>query len=399
MFFPRRAACGGWRSACSYARLPGAFGLLALAGLALVPAQSRAQVPAGLPEVMTPATVETTDAPSPVAGSASMLDGTLDAVDRRVLVGAFADLGFVTTQSGKRRDFQIGQLVLHGTVDLPKGFGAFTEVTSNSSPVWETRVERVLLSWEWSDALKLSLGRHHIPVTWWNATFHHGLWLQTSARRPLLIGYSDALIPNHAVGLMAEGLLPFWSALGLRYHLSVHGGGDDHKHTATGSAERGRLAGTAGLFLEPPALPPLRLGGVVYWDPHRMRNGKHVAETLVGAHAIWTDDWPEVAAEWVLVHHRAAGAASPFLSHAAYLQLAWRLPGSGEPFKPYLRYDRMRLDARDPTLQSSTSQDLWTMGLRWDVASQVAIRLEGAQKRPVAAPDSWEALLQVSATW
>lgn len=345
-----------------------------------------------LPAGSSPAPTLTDDPPT-------LLDGALDAVERRVLVGAFADLGFVTTESGKKRDFQIGQLVLHGTVDLPRGFGAFTELTINSSPTWETRVERVLLTWEWSDALKLSLGRHHLPVTWWNATYHHGLWLQTTARRPLMIGYSDALIPNHAVGLMAEGLVPFWSALGLRFHLSVNGGGDDHKHTAAGAKERGRLAGTAGLFLEPPSLPALRLGAVAYWDPHRVRSGKHVAETLVGAHAIWSDDRPEVAAEWVLVHHRAQDAATPFLSHAAYVQLAWRLSGSGEPFKPYVRHDRMRLDGRDPTLQAVVSQDLWTFGLRWDVASQVALRVEGARRIPVQGAATWDALLQVSATW
>jgi hypothetical protein len=328
-----------------------------------------------------------------------LLDGALDPWQRRAAIGAFADLGFVTTNSGRRRDFQIGQLVVHGTIDLPKGFGAFTEVTVNSSPAWETRVERVLLTWEWNDALKLSLGRHHLPVTWWNATFHHGLWLQTSVRRPLMIGYSDALIPNHAVGLVAEGLLPFLSPLGLRYHVSVNGGGDDHKHTPAGATERGRLAGTAGLFAEPPSLPPLRLGAVAYWDPHRVRAGQKVAETLVGAHVVWTDERPEIAAEWVFVHHHLEGKTAASESHVAYLQVAWRMYGAGEPLKPYARLDSMRLDTRDPTLKTGISQDRWTLGLRWDVASQVAVRVEGARLAPLVAAATWEALLQVSATW
>ena len=53
--------------------------------------------------------------------------------------------------------------------------------------------------------MKVSLGRHHLPLTWWNSTFHHGLWLQTSAARPTIIGYSDAFVPNHAIGMVAEG--------------------------------------------------------------------------------------------------------------------------------------------------------------------------------------------------
>jgi hypothetical protein len=318
---------------------------------------------------------------------------------RKVAIGAFADLGYGLTKDFKNRDFQIGQLVLHGTVDLPRGFGVFTEVTLNSTPIWETRVERILFSWEYSDAFKVTLGRHHLPVTWWNSTFHHGLWLQTTIRRPLMIGYSDAFIPNHAVGLMADGLLPVLPALGIRYHLGVSGGGDDHKHTAAGAAEKGRLAGTAGVFLEPPSLPKLRLGAVAYFDPHRTRNGKQVSETLLGSHVIWSGEHPELIAELVLVNHESADRATPFRSHAAYVQAAWRLSGSWEAFKPYARWDRMRLDAADPTLLTSTSQDLWTGGLRWDVIDMLALRAEGARRIPVSGAATWELLLQASAAW
>ncbi len=373
----------------------GSGGLSAAAAHAAEAAQSPA---VAAPEAVT-VTAHSTGDSTASALLLPALGGEEDPTGRRVRVGAFADLGYAVTKNGSNRDFQIGQLVLHGTVDLPRGFGVFTEVSVNSTPSWETRVERILISYEYSDALKLTLGRHHLPVTWWNSTFHHGLWLQTTARRPLMIGYSDAFIPNHAVGLVAEGLLPVLPVLGIRYHLGVSGGGDDHKHTSDGSKEPGRLAATAGLWLEPPALPNLRIGSVAYFDPHRTRNGKHVAETLVGSHVIWSGERPELAGEFVLVHHQSDGVANAYWSQAAYVQAAWRLYGAAEAFKPYARWDRMRLNAIDPTLKTSTSQDLWTAGVRWDVIDSLALRLEGARREVVGATASWELLLQASAAW
>ena len=320
------------------------------------------------------------------------------AATRPVQIGGFADVGVLATDNLDQVGFQIGQLVVHGTADAGQGLSMFTEVTVNSTPIWETRVERLLLSWEQSDLLKLSLGRHHLPVTWWNSTFHHGLWLQTSAARPLIIGYSDAFVPNHAVGLIAEGYVPGLQRAGVRYHLALSGGGDDHRHTVETAAEPRRLAGTAALSLEPPAVPLLRLGVVGYADPHRMRGDQMVSETILGAHVVSTRERPELLVEWVEVWHDA-GPAQQYRSHGAYAQAAWRLRAGGERFKPYLRHDRMRIAAGDPTLADRVSQDLTTAGVRIDVATRFSVKAEGGWRVLDGAPGAAEAALQVSTAW
>ena len=35
-----------------------------------------------------------------------------------------------------------------------------------------------------SDRLKVSFGRYHTPINYWNTAFHHGQWLQTTISRP-----------------------------------------------------------------------------------------------------------------------------------------------------------------------------------------------------------------------
>ncbi len=327
----------------------------------------------------------------------------------RFNVGGFADVDLHGSSSGGHghNEFHIGQLVFHGLADLTRGFGAFMEVSVNSEPKWETRVERLLLFWELNDNLKLSMGRHHIPVTWWNSTFHHGLWLQTTARRPVIVGYNDAFVPNHAVGLNAEGKVPGLESLGFRYQLGLNGGGDDHLHSGTATTHHAELraAWTAGLFLEPPALPRLRLGAVVFADPLRHREGRLVDELTVGAHVAYTSEQPELIAEVVHVRHDVGaledGTGAGAFSHWAwYVQAAWRLPGAASAFKPYARYEALTLDPTgDPTLASASGTRLFLAGTRIDATPWLALKVEGAWRHRDGTDDTLEALVQASAAW
>lgn len=322
----------------------------------------------------------------------------------RVSVGGFADVDAQVASNLPGVDLIIGQLVAHVSADLTGGFGAFAEVTLNSRPSWEVRVERLLLFWERSDALKLTLGRFHIPVTWWNDTFHHGVWLQTSARRPLMVGYDDAFVPNHAVGLYADGFVPGLEAVGLRYHVGLNGGGDDYRHLKHGgdvSVQRAdrRLGWTAGIAFEPRALPLFRIGGVAYGDPMRARAGEQVGELAVGGHVVYAGELPEVIAEYVWVRHDAHESRDVYDNHGFYVQTAVRLPKPVEQLKPYLRYEQMWIDPGDPTLLDKSSEQLAMVGLRIDATSWLAFKVEAAWRKRIKTAPFAEGYVQVSAAW
>ncbi len=52
------------------------------------------------------------------------------------------------------------------------------------APGFNVEVERSLIRFDQSDYFKISFGRYHTPINYWNDTFHHGSWLQTSVSRP-----------------------------------------------------------------------------------------------------------------------------------------------------------------------------------------------------------------------
>ncbi len=316
--------------------------------------------------------------------------------------GGFANINVSAASDDKGVDFLVGQLVIHGLADLTHGVGAFFETSFNSTPSWEVRVERLLLFWEVNEHFKLTLGRFHIPATWWNSNFHHGLWLQTTARRPLMIGYNDAFIANHAVGLMMEGAVPGADGLGLRYHLAVSGGGDDHKHsgeTAMHAHDDRRLAWTAAVTVEPRAMPNFKLGAVAFADPYRQRDGQRVNELAIGAHLAYTSDSPEFIAEYVLVRHDVPNLDDVFYSHGAYAQLAWRLSGDASAWKPYLRYELMHIDDLDPTLASTVSQQLVLAGVRFDATRWCALKVEGVWRQPDYNESIWSGIFQAAVAW
>jgi hypothetical protein len=242
----------------------------------------------------------------------------------------FGDVTYASKQGGEDK-FSIGQLVLHGTADFGDGFGSLIEVTLNSDPDWETRLERLQVFWEQSDYLKLSFGRFHLPVTWWNSTFHHGLWLQTTARRPIMVGFDNAFIANHAIGLTAEGFIPGLEQYGLRYMVGVSGGDDDSHHShddglvyddvhtmdnhtmddhamgdmnshASGSHDHASQVGPedhqimpmAGIFYQPAFIPRLHMGLVAYAERYSWEEHQEVDYLALGAHIAYTSEQPEL---------------------------------------------------------------------------------------------------------
>lgn len=328
--------------------------------------------------------------------------GTDGLVIPKFSLGGFADVAIRSSTSEPIPGFSIGQLVGHGRVDFGKGFGAFAEVTINSTPSWQVRVERLMFMYERSDAFRISLGRFHLPVTWWNAQFHHGLWLQTSIRRPLLIGYSDAWIPNHTTGLRFDGRLPFLDSLGLSYHLGLTGGGSEHSHDGTESATHPhptRLAMTWGLKMQPRAVADLTIGTFGYVDPWHLRGERRFFEAAIGSHIVYASELPEVIVEYVTILHRPEDTGELFVSHGGYAQLGVRLRGKAERFKPYVRYEATFVSTEDPTLVTKSSEQLGLGGLRCDLTSWLALKAEGVWRYTRLTGHGYEAGLQVSATW
>src|SRR5579872_4440482 len=104
--------------------------------------------------------------------------------------GGFGAQTLLGTHSG----FEDGQFVLHLTSALSPKVTVFSELSltarsdagtgATPAPGFNPEVERIILRYDVNDYFKLSFGRYHTPINYWNTAFHHGQWLQTTISRP-----------------------------------------------------------------------------------------------------------------------------------------------------------------------------------------------------------------------
>jgi len=302
--------------------------------------------------------------------------------------------------------FHMGQLILHLMRPMSERWGFFAETatTAKSDGSFGVSFERVIARYRFSEFFKLSMGRYHTPVNWWNESFHHGQWLQTTADRPEMTRFGGKFVPVHFVGIMEEGsatvasLSTTWTAgIGNGRQANIAGageGGDDDTHRAW----------LVGLDIRPDALYKLEIGGAVYQDavPPAVQDTVTIRggadELLVAGHLVWHGETPEFIAEYARIHHDAITGSTDGDSEAWYAQLGWRLAAAEERLKPYVRYERLEIDAKDPvygaggsgnaTRESDRIADsrILTAGVRIDLATLVALKLE-YQGRKVANSD------------
>src|SRR5215472_7501367 len=111
-------------------------------------------------------------------------------------------LGF---RPGNAGNFSVGDVDLFLTSQLTSKTMVLAELSFSEKTTgeFEADVERMLLKYDANDAIKMSFGRFHTATSYYNAVFHHGLWLQTAVDRPLVVEFSDhgGLLPSQATGV------------------------------------------------------------------------------------------------------------------------------------------------------------------------------------------------------
>ncbi|HEY2012323.1 MAG TPA: hypothetical protein VGH38_02430, partial [Bryobacteraceae bacterium] len=106
-------------------------------------------------------------------------------------IAGFSDMDFsASDQKGTHSGFSEGQFILHLSSALSSKVNYFGEISMTArtdagtgSPAvtgFNVEVERSIIRFDQSDHLKLSFGRYHTPISYWNTAFHHGSWLQTT---------------------------------------------------------------------------------------------------------------------------------------------------------------------------------------------------------------------------
>ena len=221
-------------------------------------------------------------------------------------IRGFGDVDFsATDQKGSNSGFNMGQLVLHLASPLSEKVSYFGEVSFTAQPgTYDLSVERSIIRYDYNDYFKISFGKYHTPIGYWNAAFHHGAWLQTTIGRPEMVKFGGTFTPIHFVGMQAEGNIPS-GGLGLGYNVGLGNGRSSLLSKAGDSGDiNDNRRGWPTSMPGPPGFTDCRSGASVYRDKLTPQPGQNFGEWITAADVVWTKERPEFLAEYANVHHR-----------------------------------------------------------------------------------------------
>jgi hypothetical protein len=291
-------------------------------------------------------------------------------------IRGFADADFsATNQKGTTSGFDLGQFDLHLASALSQKISYFAEITVNAHPQdYTIEMERSFIRYDYDDFFKISFGRFHTPIGYWNTAFHHGAWLQTTIDRPFMVRVGGTFTPLHFVGALAEGNIPS-GGLGLGYNVGIgNGRGSNIARPGDAGDINNNRAWVAKLFARPGKTYGVEVGASIYRDKITLPTSDF-REWISTAYLVWTKGAPEFLAEFDNVNHRNIATNAVANSDAMYAQFGYRLPWFERTVKPYYRfeYTHMPLSEQVFTYQPQVES---LVGLRVDISSFAAFKSE-----------------------
>jgi hypothetical protein len=302
-------------------------------------------------------------------------------------LSGFGDVNYTASdRPGTKSGFNEGQFILHISSALSQRVNYFAEVSltartdagTGAPPAtgFNAEVERTIIRYDQSDHLKISFGRYHTPISYWNTEFHHGSWLQTTASRPEMVQFGGSFIPVHFVGALAEGA---FAAHGLNVNYNA-GIGNGRSSVLTRDGDWGDVnnnkAWLGTVFVKPDKLYGLQAGASIYRDKIDVTGRPESHEWIESAHLVWAKESPEFIAEFFNIKHQIAGTSVVTNSQAWYAQVAYRLPFASR-WKPYYRYEAIHTPNADAIFKGlNLSLSGSTAGVRFDISNFAAFKLE-----------------------
>jgi hypothetical protein len=307
-------------------------------------------------------------------------------------ISGFGDVDYTNQDTSEgARGFTLGQFVLHMASALSPRVSFFGELSfspradagTGSPPAtgYNAEVERAIIRFDQSDQLKVSFGRFHTPINWWNTEFHHGQWLQTTISRPEMVQFGGKFIPVHFIGGLVEGTLPA-NGWHVTYQAGVgNGRGNVISRGGDAGDNNARPAWLANVFATPDRFFRLQVGGSVYFDRVSTVDHPEFNERITTGYAVWQREDPEVIAEIAHVRHDQVGASFTTSNLAYYFQGAYRLPWYGRPWKPYYRFEHIDIDRAEVVFAGVPPLDGSIIGVRYDVSTYAAFKSEVRLRR------------------
>jgi hypothetical protein len=327
-----------------------------------------------------------------------------------LFIKGFADLAY---QVNSRREplnpssnsFSLNELDLLLTSQLSDELSVLTEMVfhfTNQDEGGFFELERAHLTYAPRDFFKLRLGRMHTPMGYWNHTYHHGRWFQTTVSRPDIHAFEDegGLLPEHSIGVEVLGTKTL-GVLELNYSGTVVNGRGERLSQVLNHQDRNDGKGlNLHLSVAPQPLPGLRFGLSSYIDQFPPSNADSIRtgpmdELILAGHLVYVRHRTELLGELVRIYHEEETGLGRYTTTGLYLQGARQF----KAWKPYYRFDYIDFSETDPLFPDRHDVNKHTLGVRWDPATWMALKLEYRYGKQGTPKETYTTVLQSAFTF
>lgn len=293
------------------------------------------------------------------------------------VIRGFTDISWLSGGHETRRNaaFGVGQFDLFITSRLADRISFQGETVfefDEAANAFAVDVERVVVTYALSEHLRLSGGKVHTPIGYWNNAYHHGRVMQPTIDRPLVVNFEDrgGTLPIHTVGVQLSGRDMSVAHLGFDVLL---GNGLGNRPAADTSPSPSLT-----LALHSQLTPALRVGVSGYGtravagaatlrgDPL----ARDLTQTIGGGFATYFTEQAEAVVEAQRVMNRSAGVTTT--SPGWFVYGGWRV---APQVVPYVMHDQLTTAVNDPYfLARETRREI--LGVRLEQSAAVVIKAE-----------------------
>lgn len=261
-------------------------------------------------------------------------------------------------------------------------------------------VERLTLGYTFSDALRLRVGRFHTPLGFWNSTYHHGVQMQPTIRRPQFLMFEDngGILPLHTVGIYLSGRMKN-AMFGIDYGAVVGNGQMITVKNETVLLSPNNVSDNSpnkslavNFAISPTGVPGLMVGGAGHFA--RVQSDQTVQspflpsvdvdQTILAGALTYARESLELMGEYFSIRDKdKLSGSGTHTNHAYYGLLSYALT---DRWVPYLLYETKSVKSaagEDPYFIALGASDVTKAigGIRYNLTPKSSVRAEARRVR------------------
>jgi hypothetical protein len=290
----------------------------------------------------------------------------------RFRVGGFADVVLRSSATNTARN--VVELDLFSTLRISDAWSVLAEGIAQRTwrppergdkPNVDLNLERLYVTYQTSDALRLEIGETHTGIVRWNEREHRSRFLQTPIEVPAIArqAQDDGAWPTRFVGLWASGQTG--GSLRFTWEGGAGAGPGAVRDVIPIFSQDRSPAAFFSASVAPLAIEGLESGFAIYTQ-HIPSRPDALRERDLTLFSNYLNRGTEIRAEWARMEHQRTRMQQTFRNEGYYVLISKRLSGSADHARPYLLLDHLNIEAADPYLKDATDENAWAVGVRYD---------------------------------